>query len=522
MKFRYKLFFSLLVGGVAVALPLWWLVYLALSQLLTLEIPRALLLSAASQAVHRIDPADIRELSALPPDAAARRTSAVYLRLHARLQAILKDAGDIEETESGTRPLPHQVGDLYILIPTEDPRIATFLISLKDPGIECTPYDMSRFPAMLAGWLRVSADKEITTDEFGPSLSVYAPIRDDAGTTVALLGYDTPGKEIADSQHLIFQSAVVVAGIVIGAAALIALAVAWWINRPIQRLHDGLQAIASGNLDTQLPATRSRDELGQLIRSFNSMTDALRERRQLKRSLEVAAEVQRYLLPQSPPALAGWDIFGQAHYCDETGGDFFDFVPLPNGRLAVLLGDASGHGIGSALVMATIRAAARNIIRAYSGEPERILREINRVSVEDLSAGRFITFFAIGLSPDTGQAQWISAGHEPCLLRSGNSVTELRSTGLPLGIDLSATYDRNPPLQMNAGDVLLLVSDGVPDAKNSTGEFLGRQAIARTLQHLPQDLSAKQIHDRLIQSIHAFTSPSKPQDDVTIVIIRKM
>jgi serine phosphatase RsbU (regulator of sigma subunit) len=522
MKFRYKLFFSLLVGGIAVALPLWWLVYLALSQLLTIDVPRALLLTAASQAVHRINPADIRELAALPPDAASRRVAPAYLRLQTSLQAILRSAGDIEEGESGTRPLPRQIGDLYILIPTDDPRTATFLISLQDPRIECTPYDMSRFPAMLAGWLRVSADKEITTDEFGPSLSVYAPIRDATGTTIALLGYDTPGKEIADSQHLVFQSAVVVAGIVICAAAIIALAVAWWINRPIQRLHDGLQAISSGNLDVRLPATRSRDELGQLVTSFNAMADALRERRQLKRSLEVAAEVQRYLLPQSPPALAGWDIYGQAHYCDETGGDFFDFVPLPHGRLAVLLGDASGHGIGSALVMATIRAAARNIIRAYAGDPDRVLREINRVSVEDLSAGRFITFFAIGLTPNVSQAQWVSAGHEPCLLRSAGTVTELRSTGIPLGIEPDATFDHNPPLDMKTGDVLLLLSDGVPDAKNAAGQFLSRQAIAQTLQNLPPDLSAQQVHDRLIQSIHAFTSPAKPQDDVTIVVIRKI
>lgn len=522
MKFRYKLFFSLLIGGIAIALPLWSLVYLALSRLLTIEMPRVLLLAAATQAVHRVDPDAVRELAALPPDAAARRASPAYARLQVSLQAILKSAGDMEESDSGSRPLPHQVGDLYILTPTTNPGVATFLISLQDPEVECTTYDMSRFPAMLAGWLRASADDQITVDEFGPSLSVYAPIRDATGTTIALLGYDTPGKEIADSQTLLFQSAVVVALFVVCAAAIIALAVAWWINRPIQKLHDGLQAISAGNLDTRLPPTRSRDELGQLVRSFNTMADALCEGRQLKRSLEVAAEVQRFLLPQSPPTLAGWDIFGRAHYCDETGGDFFDFIPLPEGRLAVLLGDASGHGIGSALVMATIRAAARNIIRAYAGDPDRILKEINRVSVEDLSAGRFITFFAIGLNPNSGRAQWISAGHEPCLLRSGSSVTELNSTGIPLGIEPDATYDHNPPIHMQSGDVLLLLSDGVPDARNPAGHFLGRPAITKTLQNLPPSLTAEQVHHQLMQSILAFTAPLKPQDDVTLVIIKKL
>lgn len=520
MKFRYKLFFVLLAGGGLIGVPVWYLLYVALSHLLTIEIPRSMLLSTAAQAVHRIDPRSVEELIALPE--VSRRGSPAYAKLRADLNGIIQTAIDVDESEPGPKTRKQEIGDAYILIRENRSATGRFLLSLQNPEIEGRDYDMSRFPAMMRGWDQPAADDHITADEYGEALSIYAPIKNASGQTIALLGYDAPSYEIISAQALLLQSAAFLGGVVLCMAAVVALGVAWWINRPILRLHDGLEAVASGNLDVSLPPTRSRDELGQLVRHFNQMTEALRERRTIKRSLEVAAEVQRYLLPHSAPSIAGWDIFGQANYCDETGGDFYDFVPLPNGRLAVLLGDASGHGIGSALVMATVRAAARNIIRAYAGDPDRIITELNRVSVEDLGSGRFITLCAMGLTPGLGAVNWISAGHEPCLHLSGGRVTELRSTGIALGIDPDATHPSSEQVHLANDDVLLLFSDGVSEARNGTGEFLGRESIKQWLIGLPPGMTAEEIHRHLYQQLLTFTSPRKPQDDVTIVVVRRI
>ena len=210
-------------------------------------------------------------------------------------------------------------------------------------------------------------------------------------------------------------------------------------SRPVNAIILALKRIHEGHLDGRVVVS-TNDEIGYAGDVINEMTMGLKERRRMKQSLELAKEVQLKLLPQDVPRIPGLDVAGISLYCDETGGDYFDYLTLPKGdgpRLGVVVGDVSDHGVHSALLMATARAFIR-LRSSLPGSIGAIVSDVNHHFTIDIAeGGQFMTLFLLTIDPVQGRLDWVRAGHDPALVYdpAADTFEELIGTGMPLGID---------------------------------------------------------------------------------------
>ncbi|MBN1510639.1 MAG: SpoIIE family protein phosphatase [Phycisphaerae bacterium] len=316
------------------------------------------------------------------------------------------------------------------------------------------------------------------------------------------------------------------AGIFFAVAALVVLALALWgsrsVTRPIAELADVAEHIAVG--DFKVRATvRSRDELGDLARTVNEMLPQLEDRMRLRHSLTLAKEVQQTLLPGAPPQIEGLDVSGTSIYCDETGGDYYDFVELRRigpRCLAVAVGDVTGHGIAPALLMASARALLRSRI-GQAGGLGLMLGEVNRQVHADSSRGRFMTLFLGVLDPDTRTIRWVCAGHDPPITYdvATGSFGELRGGDLPLGITDDTVYEEYRA-SLPAGErVIVIGTDGIWEASNEAGEMFGKDRLREVLRsHATQPAEA--IRQAITDAVVAFRGSHPQEDDITLVVVK--
>lgn len=229
---------------------------------------------------------------------------------------------------------------------------------------------------------------------------------------------------------------------VIALLVLVAFAVARRVTRPLNRLAEGAERLAAGDYEARVEI-RTGDEFQELGEVFNALGPKLRERERMARSLAVAREIQQRLIPQAPPPLAGFDIGAQSFFCDETGGDYYDFIELAGERLGVAVGDVSGHGIGAALLM----TAARGVLRSYAGmegsDPGTLFGALNRHLVRDVGDQEFMTLFYAEIDAARRSLRWSSAGHGPVFhyQRRTGEIKELPATGIPLGIVAEGSWE---------------------------------------------------------------------------------
>lgn len=242
----------------------------------------------------------------------------------------------------------------------------------------------------------------------------------------------------------------------------------------------------------------------------------------IRRDLDLAREIQQGLMPAAAPSLARFDIAGMARPADQTGGDYYDWQPLPDGRLAVVLADVTGHGIGPALVMAVCRAYAR-ASAPTAAQPGKLLQIVNTLIERDLPPGRFITM-VIALVHDDGTIHLASAGHGPTLLyrAATRTVQWFGGQGLPLGVDPNESYDSADPILLQPGDVLMLLTDGFMEwsAQGSKEQFgLERlQAALAAAAHLP----AREILSSVDAAVQKFARGAPQLDDTTAVAIKRL
>ncbi len=282
-------------------------------------------------------------------------------------------------------------------------------------------------------------------------------------------------------------------------------------------------AVARGSLGAPLPV-RSRDEVGELTRSFNTMLQQLEERIRIKEALGLAHQVQQNLLPERTLAFGNLAVAGTSLYCDETGGDYFDFLQFPalgDGRLGIAVGDVVGHGVASALLMATVRALLRSRA-AQGGDPGRIVADVNRLLCMDTAAaGNFMTLFFALLDPAAGEIRWVRAGHEPALLYDAGKDTfmELRGEGMALGVDDTQEYACKTHTGWNDRHLLLFGTDGIWESENSGGERFGKKRLRRLLrahwQRTPED-----IVRAVTNAVAAFRRDAVQHDDITLVVVK--
>lgn len=245
------------------------------------------------------------------------------------------------------------------------------------------------------------------------------------------------------------------------------------------------------------------------------------EKKQLESSLAIAREIQRSVLPKEPPQLPGYDIAGWCQPADATGGDCFDFAQLRGGRLAVIVADATGHGVGPALVITETRA----LLRALSDQTDRVdevLRRTNSWLHADLSEGRFVTAVYGVLDPEQHLFEYASAGHAPLFWYHGREKRAFSTgaTGLPLGMLDPLEITAAPAVRFAPGDVGVLLTDGFIETQSPSGELFGESRMLQLITdkaHLP----AEAMIAELAAAVFEFAGGAPPSDDLTAVVVKR-
>ena len=246
-----------------------------------------------------------------------------------------------------------------------------------------------------------------------------------------------------------------------------------------------------------------------------------------KKSLVLAGEVQQSLLPKVPPLITGLDIAGLSVPCEEIGGDYFDYLqpvgkstPEP-GVLTVAVGDIAGHGVDSALLMATARAVLRDRYRS-SGTLAEIVNQLNHALITDfMSTHQFMTLFALEIGRTRDTIRWVRAGHDPALLYrpASDDFVELEGPGVVLGVEKDARFMESMVDGVPPGSIIAMGTDGIWEAFNPAGEMFGKARFKRIIRQYAGQ-SASTILNHVYQEVHAFTEGLKPQDDITLVILK--
>ncbi|HWB96397.1 MAG TPA: SpoIIE family protein phosphatase [Bryobacteraceae bacterium] len=241
--------------------------------------------------------------------------------------------------------------------------------------------------------------------------------------------------------------------------------------------------------------------------------------RRLARELEQAAEIQRLFLPESAPAVPGVSLAGYNEPCRTVGGDYYDFFPYPNGRVAMALGDVSGKGMPASLMMMGLQAR----VQVLAAEPQSlaaVMNRLNKATCAHCPSNRFITFFFCVLDPATGEIAYCNAGHNPpFVVRSQGAVELLDGGGPPLGILAAAAYQEYRA-RLEPGDLLAIYSDGVTDATNPQEEEFGEERFADILvAHASEPPEA--IIAAVNQAITAWEAGAPAADDITLVVAKR-
>ena len=243
------------------------------------------------------------------------------------------------------------------------------------------------------------------------------------------------------------------------------------------------------------------------------------EKERMRHALEIARDIQRTLLPREPPTVPHFDIAGWTLPCDETGGDYYDFIPAENGGLGIAVGDVSSHGIGPALLMTAARASLRALVRQGT-DPAQVLTRMNDLLVRDMTDGRFMTMFYSVLRAEQKTLQHSSAGHEPAVLIRPNesSFREIHDAGCPLGILQGVSYPTGHEC-LRPGDILVLSTDGIQESMNEDHERFGRPRLVSVIRE-NRHREASAIIQKVHEAVQAYCRDVAQRDDLTLVIIK--
>ena len=305
----------------------------------------------------------------------------------------------------------------------------------------------------------------------------------------------------------------------------------------VKSLSEAAKKFGQGDLQHRV-ALSGEDEMGQLAATFNTMAsnieqhqEVLLEKERLEADLALARDIQQRMLPQDAPTIPGLDVAGLSIPSREVGGDLFYFLPVANGRLGLTIGDVSGKSVPAALLMSNVLAALKSEARIVDKEDE-ILDHLNRLIIDQVEPGRFVTFFYGVVDRDQRTIRYACAGHNPPLLmRRTGEAGWLEEAGVPLGVMLDSTY---APVEaaLREGDVLVLYSDGVTEAQRpaeakenddasppSKDEFFDEHRLETAVREA-RDKSATDIIGQVMDAIQKFTEGAEQSDDLTLVVVR--
>ena len=319
--------------------------------------------------------------------------------------------------------------------------------------------------------------------------------------------------------HAIFLYAAILVVFITAAALVFSKST----TQPIIKMVRAARRLSKGDFSVRLDL-RMGDERDLVVQSFNEMVPKLEDHLRIYRSLNLANEVQRSLLPKADPQVAGLEIAGMSIYCDETGGDYYDYLRYgskQSERIGVIVGDVADHGIPSALLMATARAFIRQR-SSQSGSIAEIVTDVNTQLSEDVeSTGQFMTLFYMTIDRRNRYLRWVRAGHDPAILYdpARDRFEELFGGGAAVGLDKEWRYEENEWTGLAAGQIIFIGTDGIWEAQNQNGDIFGRDAIHDLIRENAQ-ADAQSILDSIITRLKNFLRDKDPEDDITLVIIK--
>lgn len=411
---------------------------------------------------------------------------------------------------------------------------------LRNLSYATIPYYTGRYNSPAGfGWVAVTADREKFEE---PADLVEAEIVQTAGQVEAEMEQTASQVEAQmqqtaqqaesqiqqERQDLLLNTRWVL-GITVLAVVVIAALLAGNITRPIQKLVRGAEAIGRGDLDTRVEL-RSGDEIGMLAGAFNQMTVDLKryttelarstaERERFVRELEIARNIQQSFLPRTWPQIEGMQLAAMNLPARHVGGDFYDFIPLAGGRLGLVVADVSDKGVPAALFM----ALSRSLIRAYSMGTTDVLaalKKANAFMLEDTKSSMFVTLFYAVVDPRTMNLCFINAGHNPPFL-VGQDIRRgmmLRAKGIALGA-IDEVFLGQGEVQLEPGDVVVLYTDGVTEARNAEKELFGEARLKAIIEQ-NHHLSPAELMNSISLEVKAFTQDEPQSDDITLMVVK--
>jgi serine phosphatase RsbU (regulator of sigma subunit) len=326
---------------------------------------------------------------------------------------------------------------------------------------------------------------------------------------------------------------------VILAGVFVTFLIARAYENPLGQMEGATERIRGGDFDVKVSVV-SNDEVGHLGEAINEMAIGLKERDLIKaahervtQELAVAWRIQQEFLPDHLPQVPGWQMTATLEPAKQTSGDFYDFIPLPDGRLGLMVADVTDKGVPAALYMALSRTLLRTYAVEYDTQPEEAFGAAHRRILADTNTSQFVTVFYGILDPSTGTLTYSNAGHNPPFLLSANGngsdeaadVKELDNTGPPIGLRMfkDITWERKA-VQLREGDVLVLYSDGITEAEASEDEFFEEERLLDVMQanmaRRPAPApSAQGIQDAIITEVRHFVGAAPQSDDMTLMVL---
>jgi len=314
-------------------------------------------------------------------------------------------------------------------------------------------------------------------------------------------------------------------GLLVIALALIGIVpISHGMTRHLTSLNEGVHQLAAGNFQTRVPV-RSSDEFGSLAKAFNQMAADLErhqalvvEQGRLRKELELSRLIQTEMLPRAPLRLGAAEIKGVSIPAREVGGDFFNYFALPDGRLALLVGDVSGKGVSAALLMANVQATLRARL-PLEADLARLAADLDREIDETTPGAVYLTLFLGILDTAKQELRYVNAGHNPqFVIHEGNGFEVMSATGLPIALYPGQPY-REEAVPARPGDLLFFYTDGLVEAEDESGEMFGFDRLKALLGKKQQqgiDTVLQEVED----AVRQFRGNHDPMDDATLMALR--
>jgi sigma-B regulation protein RsbU (phosphoserine phosphatase) len=297
------------------------------------------------------------------------------------------------------------------------------------------------------------------------------------------------------------------------------------ITAAVGALRRGAEQLEAGDLSHRIPV-EDQDDLWDVAGAFNRMAVGLErgrdpeiERQRIEDELALARRIQARLLPTAPPEVEGLELAGTSESAREVGGDYYDYLPLGDGRVALVIADVSGKGVGAALLMSGFRASLLSQDLAGTDVAE-VVGRLNHFLHRSVEPGKFVTAFLGVLDGRSGQLVYCNAGHNaPLLVGTDGKVTRLETAGLILGILEHSPYEAGQAM-LRPGERLVLFTDGVTEAANESDEQWGEERLLELLRSAPQDPCAG-VMARIVEEVRRFEGARGASDDVTLIVARR-